>query len=167
MNTTLTKCVLLFTALPLGVAAAQAQLLTKVTVLQNGASQSFTMYDSGKMFFSGNTSLVIDTIGNGNTVVADLKKVDKILFSTFVPSSSGNVSVLNDASAMAVIPAVATEQISVVGVSGSFTYQIVDFSGRILLQGIAVADEAIGISSLPKGVFLIRINGSILKFSKL
>ena len=74
MNTTLTKCVLLFTALPLGVAAAQAQLLTKVTVLQNGASQSFTMYDSGKMYFSGNTSLVIDTIGNGNTVVADLKK---------------------------------------------------------------------------------------------
>lgn len=166
MNTKIIKNAWLLLTLFLGVCSANAQLLTRMTVQKSGATQSYTMYDSGKMYFSASL-LVIDTLGDGNTVSVDLEQIDKLLFSTFELSSSGDVVIVNDASALAVVPTLASEQITISGISADFKYQIIDFSGRVLLQGMAAAGEAIDISSLRKGVYLIKVNGSILKFSRL
>lgn len=166
MRTKLLKNFCLFSTLAFGAVCANAQLLTSVSVQTADGCQSYTMYNSGKMYFSEN-QLVIDTVGDGNVVVTDLESIEKLLFSTFQYTSTGLVQMGFDASALAVSPTFATNQIVVTGVVGSFKYQIINVSGSVVATGTADAGEPIDVSSLSEGVYFIRMNGSILKFGKL
>lgn len=166
MKNKLLKSICLISAFSVGAFVSNAQLLTKVTVQTVSDTHSHTMYDSGKMYFSG-PLLVIDTMGNGNIVTTELVKIEKLLFSTFESSSAGEVRVVYDASDLAVVPNVADDHISILGIDGNFVYQIINTSGYTIAEGSTSAGEAVDVASFPKGVYFVRVNGSILKFVKI
>lgn len=161
------KRLLLFSVLALGALNLNAEILTKVTVEQAYASNDYTMYSTGKMYFSG-SQLVIDTIGDGNLIKTNISAINKLLFTTFEYDPAGDVRIINGATALEVYPNPASDVLAIQSSEeGQFNYQILSVTGRILKQGQTSNGASINVSSLEKGVYFIRVNGSILKFSKL
>ena len=144
-----------------------ADVVTKVTIDQTNGTDTYTMYNSGKMYFSGNV-LVIDTIGNGNVAKKSLSVIEKMTFATVEVSSTDEEILLSSSPSLSVSPVPAVDALTIhTSLEGTFSYTIYEMSGKIILEGEAKNGESLNVSNLAQGVYFLKVNNSFLKFSKL
>lgn len=140
----------------------------KITVETAGHTQSIDVYESGKMYFSGDF-LVIEPSENSeskqNPVKIDLKEIKKLLF------SNGDASKVDDAtyvSSFDVAPNPAKDFITVrIPFDEERSYSIYDMKGNIVMSGTVSNGEKLNVESLPSGMYLMNIGNMYIKFNKL
>lgn len=156
----LSVCFLLY------LANVHAEKLTSAAVFTADGQHDYTMYKTGKMYFSDN-NLVIDTIGNGPSDAIRLTSIEKVLFSSFEKRDDSTESAVASAESLSVYPAKVEESLFVKGVSGKFVYCIYSATGNPVLKGEGYSSMPVNVAYLSAGVYFLQINGSILKFVKL
>ncbi len=135
---------------------------TGVTVkLLDNSEQQFTLTNTGKFYFQ-NGMIMIDE-GNGSVTPIAVSTIRRIT----LQAGSGIESFSTDASLL-VYPNptsdklfFASEQVKTVEVA------IYSMSGQLLMKSQTTTAESIDVSSLSKGIYIIKINEQTLKFSKL
>ena len=143
---------------------APATAATQVTVVMkaNNTESVYSVSESGKVFFSGN-SLVISTEGVSNDATIALTDIRKVLFSQ---NSSHTESISSDGN-LSVYPNPATDRLYVVNATGNTDITIYSISGSVALHTVVGEGGSINIGSLQKGMYLIKMNNTVIKFSKL
>lgn len=160
----LKKCLVLLSAL--GSLTANAVTVTKVTI-DTDVTQSYNMYESGKMYFSGG-SLVLDTLGNGSIVKKNLATINQMRFALVDVSATGVETVLSSSPALTVFPSLVKESVTIrTDKDEQVDYEICNVSGQNVLRGTVVSGGTVDLSSLPKGIYFVRVNGSLVKITKL
>lgn len=140
----------------------------KITVETAEHTQTIDVYESGKMYFSGDF-LVFETSDNAeskqNPVKIDLKEIKKLLFSL------GDESKVEDASYVSsfdVIPNPAKDFIIVsVPFDEERSYSIYDMRGNIVKSGTVSNGEKLNVESLSSGMYLMNIGNVYIKFNKI
>ncbi|MEE1063961.1 MAG: T9SS type A sorting domain-containing protein [Paludibacteraceae bacterium] len=140
----------------------------KITVETAEHTQTIDVYESGKMYFSGDF-LVFETSDNAeskqNPVKFDLKEIKKLLF------SPGDASKVDDAlyvSSFNVSPNPAKDFITLqLPFDEERPYSIYDMSGNIVKSGSISNGEKLNVESLPSGMYLMNIGNMYIKFNKL
>jgi hypothetical protein len=69
-------------------------------------------------------------------------------------------------SSINVYPNPVTESFRIGGITVPTDVTVTDLSGRIVLQQTVEADESVAAGNLPKGIYLVRVNGKTLKVVK-
>ena len=151
----------------LTVLSASAGTATKVTMELSTGTQTYTMYDGGKMYFSDD-NIVVDVTGDGASVASNaLSKVNKIVFSTIEVSGLGEEKVLATSPAVAVYPNPVEDNFSLqTDLQGDFAYTIYNLGGGIVKTGKTQNGAEIDASTMKSGVYLLEVEKSYLKFSK-
>lgn len=140
-----------------------AENITKITVEQSGVSEVFYVRESGKLYFS-DSSLIIDELGNGITVSKNLASIDKLQFAQ--DNTSGTETESSDV--FCVYPNPASDLIAVQnGNSETVLYEIYNAQGKIVMSGSTSCSELINISHLPCGLYTLKSNNNVFKFSKI
>ena len=135
-----------------------AQTEVKVT-LKNGTETSYLVENSGKLYFA-NDQLVIKESATTKTV--SLSTIRKI---TCPANSSGITNPTTNE--LLVYPNPATDVLHIANLTTESMATIYAINGvQLLSQRIAV-DGSINISALQSGLYLIKINNNVIKFSKL
>ncbi|MBR2260932.1 MAG: T9SS type A sorting domain-containing protein [Paludibacteraceae bacterium] len=140
----------------------------KITVESSGQTQTFDMYESGKMYFADDF-LIIETDANAvsrqNPVKIDLKEIKKLLF------TSGEFSKIDDAtyvSSFDLSPNPAKEYVIVrIPFEEECNFLVYDMKGEVKMSGKTNNGGKIDVSSLPAGVYLMNIGSMYIKFNKI
>lgn len=138
---------------------------TKVILLySDDTEETFQLSDTGKLYFSG-ANLMIDE-ANGTITSVSLTDIRKVNFKSLTESISDKASL--SYTTMKLYPNPANEYIQIANLSeSSVTVSIYNIMGKLLLKKQYSADEMLDVSSLPSGLYIIKINEQTLKFSKL
>jgi len=138
-----------------------AQTTGATVKLWDDSEQQFTLTNAGKFYFQ-NGNIIIDE-GNGNVNSIAVSSIRKITLQA--GNSIENYSV---AGSLLIYPNptsdklfFASEQLQNVNVA------IYSMSGQLLQQVQTNTSESIDVSSLSKGIYIIKINEQTHKFSKL
>lgn len=143
------------------------KLSAQITVETSSRTpQTISMYESGKMYFSGDFLMFESSAeSNQNPVKIDLKEIEKLLF------SAGDASKVDDAlyvSSFNVSPNPAKDFITLLlPFDEERPYFIYDMSGNIVKSGSVSSGEKINVESLSAGMYLINIGNMYIKFNKL
>ncbi len=151
----------------LAVLSANAETATKVTMELSTGTQTYTMYDGGKMYFSDD-NIVVDATGDGSGVASNaLSKVNKIVFSTIEISGLGDEKVLATSPSVSVYPNPVGDNFSLqTDLQGDFVYTIYNLGGGIVKTGKTQNGVEIDASAMKSGVYLLEVEKSYLKFTK-
>jgi len=140
--------------------AGKAQTTTVEVKLQGGGSQSYEMGLTGKLYFQNDYLFIDDGLNSPYSI--QISNIEKILFS--YDASIEDI----ETSECKVYPNPVS---SFLKISSTHTdineYQLLAIDGRTLLVGRSLNDEAINVSSLPKGLYLLKVNGQTFKITKL
>lgn len=140
----------------------------KITVESSEKTQTFDMYESGKMYFADDF-LIIESDAKAeskqNPVKIDLKEIKKLLF------TSGELLKIDDAtyvSSFDLSPNPAKEYVIVrVPFEEECNFSVYDMKGEVKLSGKTNDGGKIDVSSLPAGVYLMNIGNMYIKFNKI
>lgn len=142
---------------------AMAEDITKITVEQSGVSEVFYVRESGKLYFS-DSSLIIDELGDGNSVSKNLASIDKLQFAQ--DNTSGTETESSDV--FCVYPNPASDFIALQnGDNEPALYEIYNSQGEIVMSGSTSCSELINISHLPCGLYTLKSNNNVFKFCKI
>ncbi|MBO5863234.1 MAG: T9SS type A sorting domain-containing protein [Paludibacteraceae bacterium] len=142
---------------------AMAEDITKITVEQSGVSEVFYVRESGKLYFS-DSSLIIDELGDGNSVSKKLASIDKLQF--VQDNTSGTDS--KSSASVCVYPNPASDFIALQnGDNEPALYEIYNTQGEIIMSGSTSCSELINISHLPCGLYTLKSNNNVFKFCKI
>ena len=145
---------------------ASAERATRMTV-ETDKVQEYIMHDSSKMYFSGDY-VVLDTLGDGSKVMFPIKAIDKIQFEVVDVSGSGVTTVISASPSLSVSPnPVLGEMIVEADIDGTFDYAICDMNGQTVMKGTMKSGASVSLEALEKGVYFLKVKGSIAKFLKL
>jgi hypothetical protein len=140
-----------------------AEDITKITVEQSGVSEVFYVRESGKLYFS-DSSLIIDELGDGNSVSKNLASIDKLQF--VQDNTSGTDS--QSSASVCVYPNPASDFIALQnGDNEPALYEIYNAQGEIVMSGSTSCSELINISHLPCGLYTLKSNNNVFKFCKI
>jgi len=139
---------------------------TDVTVVySNGGQEVLTVQDNGGLYFFDEQLLIAQTSGNVKSV--KMADIQKLLFS----ESTGSVDlqqVGNDKNSLLLYPNPVSDNLYVLGIGEDLgEYMIFSVSGTTLLEGVCKEGEPLDISSFSSGIYFIKVNGVIVRFSKL
>ena len=141
-----------------GMLLCSAQVNVKIELIGSG-TQSFSVSEAGKIYFD-NGYLMVD---DGNSVPFSflLSDIQKVLF-------SGGTSVETiESDHIRIYPNPATTFLRISSDSNKDSYyQIFSIDGKLLVSGVCRQEETINISRLPKGMYLIKVDGKTFKISK-
>ncbi|MBR4840083.1 MAG: T9SS type A sorting domain-containing protein [Paludibacteraceae bacterium] len=147
--------------------SVHAEVVTKVTIDKEATSDVYTMHDSGKLYFS-NESLVLDTLGNGNIVSVELAKIERLRFSLSEISTAGVENILSTSPSISAYPSPTDGMVTLrIDKEGVFSYSIYSAGGTLVQEGKAYDGALIDLTTLPKGVYFLKVSGCYLKISKL
>ncbi len=140
----------------------------KITVELSEQTQTFDMYESGKMYFADDF-LIIESDAKAeskqNPVKIDLKEIKKLLF------TSGELLKVDDAtyvSSFDLSPNPAKESVVVrIPFEEECNYSVYDMKGEVKMSGKIANGGKIDVSSLPAGVYLMNIGNMYIKFNKI
>lgn len=139
----------------------------KITVETAEHTQTIDVYESGKMYFSGDF-LVFETSDDAeskqNPVKIDLKEIKKLLFSL------GDESKVEDASSVSsfdVFPNPAKDFVVVSIPFESSSFKIYNMNGEVVKSGEVNNGGKIEVSSLQSGMYFLNIGNMYIKISKL
>ena len=135
-----------------------AQVNVEVQLISYG-TQSFSVSEAGKIYFDNGYLMVDD--GNDIPFSFPLSDIRKVLF-------SGTTSVETiESDHIRIYPNPATTFLRISNDRNSDSrYQIFSIDGRLLMSGVCKQEETINISKLPKGLYLIKVDGKTFKISK-
>ena len=158
MKNNLLKWALCLTAL-LWVYSGMAQ--TKVTLtFQNASTQEIEVSATGKIYFSDNYMYIDDGVSVPYSfAVSDIRKM------TFA-EGTGIEDIVTETFKVYPNPVHNELYIS----SNDFqphSYQLFSTDGRLLLQGESQEGSPINVSDLPTGLYILKVNNSSFKISKL
>ena len=162
------RSVLLAAAATITVAAsAEDVAVTFVKMETSSSTKNYVMYEAGKMYFA-NSSLVVDQKGDGNIEATNLEKINKLMFSTGTISGVGEITITEAAPSLNAVPTMVKESFVIESTAdGEFTYLMIDAKGQTKSQGTATSGSSIDISNFEAGVYLLKVNNSIVKIVKL
>lgn len=141
-----------------GIILCSAQVNVEVQLISSG-TQSFSVSETGKIYFDNGFLMVDD--GDNIPFSFPLSDIRKILF-------SGATSVETiESDHIRIYPNPATSFLRISSdLNSDSRYQIFSIDGRLLMSGVCKQEETINISRLPKGLYLIKVDGKTFKISK-
>lgn len=144
-----------------------AETQTKVLIEEEETTREYMMYGSGKMYFSGD-QLIVDTLGNDDGVKVNLGDIKKMTFSLVEVSPTGIEKVVAQSPSVSLFPTISKDFIRVkIGREGEFPYFIYSVNGNLVDKGNVSDGGKLDVSSLVKGVYLLKIGDTYIKISKL
>jgi len=140
--------------------SAQTSMIVK---LGNATYKGTTLSIVNKITFPTGTMLVSKTDAtNDSYLLADIARINFGLFSGINSVSENSVTI-------AVYPNPANSFICIKNLPDAASYNICIFNmdgRRLVLKHLSSNSEGINVSSLSKGIYLLNVNGCILKFCK-
>ncbi len=138
-----------------------AQSTQMVVTMNDGSVQTYSMMESGRVFFEDNTYLVIEE-GTGKDVVRiPMSDIRKITCEEEVGLPE------NQAAAISILPNPVHDVMMLHNLDGKQTVSIFAIDGRLMKAFEVSGDEAIDVSAFPVGLYLVRTQSSTLKMIKL
>ena len=138
-----------------------AQSTQMVVTMNDGSVQTYSMMESGRVYFEDNTYLVIEE-GTGKDVVRiPMSDIRKITCEEEVGLPE------NQAAAISILPNPVHDVMVLHNLDGKQTVSIYAIDGRLMKAFEASGDEAIDVSAFPVGLYLVRTQSSTLKMIKL
>ena len=149
-------------ALIMGMAfSMEAQSTQVIVTLNDGTEQSYIMVEADRMYFEDNTILVIEMGEYKNTVKIPLADIRKL---TCLETEGTNE---NEATALSIFPNPVHDALVIRNLQGSQTVSIYALDGRLMKTFAASGEQAIDISDLAMGIYLVRTESATLKMIKL
>lgn len=149
-------------ALIMGMAfSMEAQSTQVIVTLNDGTEQSYIMVEADRMYFEDNTILVIEMGEYKNTVKIPLADIRKL---TCLETEGTNE---NEATALSIFPNPVHDALVIRNLQGSQTVNIYALDGRLMKTFAASGEQAIDISDLAMGIYLVRTESATLKMIKL
>lgn len=153
---------LLLLALIMGMAfSMEAQSTQVIVTLNDGTEQSYIMVEADRMYFEDNTILVIEMGEYKNTVKIPLADIRKL---TCLETEGTNE---NNATALSIFPNPVHDALVIRNLQGSQTVNIYALDGRLMKTFAASGEQAIDISDLAMGIYLVKTESATLKMIKL
>ena len=141
-----------------GILLCSAQVTVELQLIDSG-TQSFSVSEAGKIYFDNGYLMVDD--GNNVPFSFLLSDIRKVLFSN--PVSIETV----ESDHIRIYPNPATTFLRISSdLNRDSHYQIFSIDGRLLMSGVCKQEETINIGRLPKGLYLIKVDGKTFKISK-
>lgn len=138
-----------------------AQSTQMVVTMNDGTVQTYSMMESGRVYFEDNTYLVIEE-GIGKDVVRiPMSDIRKITCEEEVGLPE------NQAAAISILPNPVHDVMMLHNLDGKQTVSIFAIDGRLMKAFEVSGDEAIDVSAFPVGLYLVRTQSSTLKMIKL
>ena len=138
-----------------------AQSTQMVVTMNDGTVQTYSMMESGRVYFEDNTYLVIEE-GIGKDVVRiPMSDIRKITCEEEVGLPE------NQAAAISILPNPVHDVMVLHNLDGKQTVSIFAIDGRLMKAFEVSGDEAIDVSAFPVGLYLVRTQSSTLKMIKL
>ena len=139
----------------------------KITVETAEHTQTIDVYESGKMYFSGDF-LVFETSDDAeskqNPVKIDLKEIKKLLFS---PGDASKVEDASSVSSFDVFPNPAKDFVVVNIPFESSSFKLYNMNREVVKSGEVNNGGKIEVSSLQSGMYFLNIGNMYIKISKL
>ena len=152
---------MLLVALVMGMAFGVAAQTTQMIVTMNdGTVQTYSMTESGRVYFENNTFLVIEE-GTKDVVRIKMSDIRKITCEEAVGLDE------NQAAEVSILPNPVHDVMVFHNLEGLQTVSIYAIDGRLMRTFEASGDEAINVSDFPIGLYLVRTQSSTLKMIKL
>lgn len=140
-------------------AIAQTEILM---TYHDGTEQTFLIAETSRLYFL-NANLVIDE-GDESPQNIELASIRKITF----PWSTMQISEPEQDEQPIIYPNPAQNFICVSNTSsGEMAVKIYSLSGKLILSDSAYVGSEIDISTLPSGLYLVKLNNKTFKLSKL
>lgn len=136
---------------------------TNVTVMYyNGSAQEFTVAAAGKLYFADD-NLNIKTDSNTTPTTIPVGIIRKITFG----STLSNAAIGENKNQLAIFPNPGADIIRIHSdYNEKLEVKIYSLNGQLIFSGNYQPDEAIDVSQLASGLYLVQTNGVTLKFSK-
>ena len=153
---------LLFIMLTIGmVCGMTAQSTQMVVTMNDGSVQTYSMMESGRIYFEDNTYLVIEE-GTGKELVRiPMSDIRKITCEEEVGLNE------NQAAEISIMPNPVHDVMVLHNLDGKQVVSIYAIDGRLMRTFEVSGDEAIDISAFPVGLYLVRTQSNTLKMIKL
>ncbi|MBO4503429.1 MAG: T9SS type A sorting domain-containing protein [Bacteroidales bacterium] len=137
-----------------------AQTTTVDVHLSSGTIQSYEIANNGKLYFENNYLLIEDGLNAPYSI--PVSDIQKLLFSY-------NVGIQDiETPECKIYPNPASSYLKISSTENNQNqYQLFSYDGKMLLDGSCGNDESIDIQALPKGLYLIKVNGRTFKITKL
>lgn len=143
------------------VCGMMAQSTQMVVTMNDGSVQTYSMMESGRIYFEDNTYLVIEE-GTGKELVRiPMSDIRKITCEEEVGLNE------NQAAEISILPNPVHDVLMFHNLDGKQTVSIYAIDGRLMRTFEASSDEAIDVSAFPVGLYLVRTQSSTLKMIKL
>lgn|SRR5574344_122212 len=128
----------------------------------DGSVQSFDLQSNGSLYFVTDSLMIRDNNGVESSFL--ISEVQKIYF-----ASSSSIAEVSNATEdnIFLYPNPAKNYVKIANLSSKSRVQIFSLDGRKLYNNEAFLGSSIDISSLREGIYIMRVNGKTLKFSKL
>ena len=139
-------------------AAAQA---TVTVVGTGGNSRTFAVDATGEIYFGTDYMAVMPSANSSELEIIQMDDIEKVLF-------DGSVNIVDvEGTTLTLAPNPAGASFALHGMgTGPQLVTVYSMSGTAVLQGRYSDGEAIGIGSLPQGIYMVRAAGSIVKLIK-
>ena len=154
---------LMFSAFLVGIifqANAQGTDVTLVVTKTNGEEQIYQLTEESQLYFENGERLVIEN-GNSTTATFQLSQIRKIVCSEATDTPE------NPTTELQLFPNPSHNSFLIKNLQGSHPAQIYSLDGRLMKSFEATEGMVIDASELPEGMYLLQLNGQILKMMKL
>lgn len=131
----------------------------------NNTEETYSITENGKIYFSENNLLIKED--SGTAVSIDVSSIRKLIFNNLTDTATPGI--FQNATDIYIYPNPATDYINIACTEHSEPIQVKIFSlsGMLVWQNLNCnPNEAIDISYLPAGLYLLNINNKTIKFSK-
>lgn len=139
----------------------KAQSTVMNVMMNDGTSQSFVMSDADRVYFLGNTYLIVEEADNANITSIRLDDIRKITCSEV----EGVTEDLQPA--VSILPNPTRNVMMLHNLEGSQEVKIYALSGQLVKSLEASSGQPIDVSDLSAGVYMVRTQSCTLKMMKL
>ncbi len=142
-------------------AEAEAQTIVTVT-MQDASTQVFNVTASGKLFFENDQLVVIEAFSQSAAIdIADIRKVQ------FQSNDEDAVPSINK-DKITIYPNPTTGKIKISGLDGvAVDVSVYSANGQLVMKRKITSDEEIDLSDMKRGLYMLKINDSVYKISKI
>lgn len=146
----------------IGFSALQAEAATNVTlVLKTGSELVYSVSEAGKVYFEGDNLLISQEGTEVNANVA-INTIQKVLF-----DESVNYTPTVEASTLSIYPTATNTEFYVSGLAAPAQVTVYNVSGVVVLSQTVENGASISLNGLEKGLYLVRINNTTFKLTKI
>ena len=139
----------------------EAQTIVTVTMTDT-SKQVFTVSVNGKLYFDNDQLIVIESFAQ--TAAIDLADIQKVQFRALDDDGITPIAKEN----LTIYPNPTTGMITISGLDGhSVDVSLYSANGQLIMKKKISSDEQIDLGTLKRGLYLLKINDSVYKISKI